>query len=276
MAEIDERAIGERLRSMAGELDERGRRLWAAAEARRRAGRDRGGRCGRRGSRSRRSARACGAGLGGVLEPGRVRRPGGGRKPLTETDVTLLADLERLVERVTSRGDPEQPLRWTAKSVRKLAGELRGAATRSSARRSRRCCAGSATACRRTRKTREGSAAPRPRRAVSAHQRDGRQRRCEPRPAGDRVDTKKKELVGDFKNAGREWRPKGEPRAGARARLQGQAARQGDPLRRLRHRRRQGWVNVGIDHDTAQFAVASIRGWWQHLGRAALPATRRR
>ena len=121
----DEDAIGERFRALAGELDERRRRLWAAAEARS---------CGRGGFAA--VARATGIseatirkGLGELergerLAPGRVRRPGGGRKRLVEKDPTLLADLERLVDG-DSRGDPQGPLRWTAKSVRKLAEGLR-------------------------------------------------------------------------------------------------------------------------------------------------------
>ena len=122
---IDERAIGERYRALAGELNERQRRLWAAAEARA---------AGRGGIAA--TARATGMAEGTIrtglrelesgepLEPGRVRRRGAGRKPLTETDPTLLADLERLVDD-QSRGDPESPLRWTAKSVRRLRDELR-------------------------------------------------------------------------------------------------------------------------------------------------------
>ena len=122
---IGEEAVGERYRALAGELDERRRRLWAAAEAR---SHGRGGIAA--------VARATGisentirAGLrelrsGQTLERGRVRRAGGGRKPITESDPTLLCDLERLVD-ADSRGDPEQPLRWTAKSVRKLAAALR-------------------------------------------------------------------------------------------------------------------------------------------------------
>jgi hypothetical protein len=122
---IDEEAIGERFRALAGEFDERRRRLWAAAEARS---------CGYGGIAA--VARATGIsegtirrGLGELasgerLGPGRVRRAGGGRRPLIETDQTLLEDLERLVEAGT-RGDPESPLRWTAKSVRQLADALR-------------------------------------------------------------------------------------------------------------------------------------------------------
>ena len=85
------------------------------------------------------------------------------------------------------------------------------------------------------------------------------------------IDTKKKELVGEFKNAGREWQPEGQAPQGEHPRLPEPGRRQGDPLRRLRHRRRHGFVTVGIDHDTAQFAVAAIQAWWQQLGASATP-----
>ena len=124
---IDEEAIGERYRALAGELDERRRRLWAAAEAR---SHGRGGLAAvvRATGMAENTVRAGARELerGETLELGRVRRRGGGRKPLVETDPTLVEDLKRLVDR-DSRGDPEQPLRWTAKSVRKLAEALRGA-----------------------------------------------------------------------------------------------------------------------------------------------------
>ena len=131
MAEIDERAIAERWRLMEGALDERGRRRWAAAEAR---SHGRGGIAAvvRATAVSESTVRRGLAELDGgvVLGPGRVRRPGGGRKPITETDPTLEADLERLLE-PDVRGDPERPLRWSSKSGAKLAAELRRGATRS-------------------------------------------------------------------------------------------------------------------------------------------------
>jgi len=263
----DEAAIGDRFRLLVGELDERGLRLWAAAEATA---------AGRGGTAA--VARASGIapstirrGRGELASgfspgPGRVRRSGAGRKPLTETDPTLLADLERLVDG-ESRGDPEGPLRWTAKSLRNLAAELQAQGHQVSARSVApllRCLGYSLQA---NAKTREGARHPdrdeqfrHINATVSAALTAGQ-------PAIS-VDTKKKELVGDFKNAGRELRPTGSPEPVRTHDFRdpdpelGKAAPYGiydisDDV---------GWVNVGIDNDTAQFAVESIRGWWQELG----------
>ena len=207
---IDELAIGERFRALAGELNERQRRLWAAAEAR---SHGRGGIAA--------TARATGihedtirSGIrelerGERLPVGRVRRAGAGRKPLTETDPTLLEDLRALVEAET-RGDPESPLLWTAKSVRTLAGALREKGHRVSHETVAKLLRGLGYSLQGNRKTKEGASHP---------DRDAQFRRINEtvkaaldggQPAIS-VDTKKKELVGDFKNGGREWRPKGEP-----------------------------------------------------------------
>ncbi len=267
---VDEGAIGEKFRLLAGELDERGLRLWAAAEA---TALGRGGTAAvaratgiaestiRRG----RGELAAGEGPG----QGRVRRRGAGRKPLTETDPTLLSDLERLVD-ADSRGDPEAPLRWTAKSLRTLAVELRAQGHVISARSVAPLLRRLGYSLQANAKTREGASHP---------ERDAQFRHINATVAGAlgdgqpaiSVDTKKKELVGDFKNAGRELRRKGDP---ARVRTHdfkdkelGKAAPYGvydiaDDV---------GWVNVGIDNDTAQFAVQSIRGWWQTLGSERYP-----
>lgn len=168
---IDEEAIGAKFRLLAGQLDERGLRLWAAAEAESHGW---GG--------TAAVARATGIapstvrrGRGELASgfspgPGRVRRPGAGRKPLTETDPTLLEDLERLVDG-ESRGDPEQPLRWTAKSLRNLAAELRAQGHEISARSVAPLLRSLGYSLQANAKTRDGRPPPGPRRAVSSHQR---------------------------------------------------------------------------------------------------------
>ena len=206
----DEHAIGERFRALAGELDERRRRLWAAAEARS---------CGRGGIAA--VARATGISEGTIrnglreldsgerLEPGRVRRRGGGRKRLVDKDPELLGDLERLVD-ADSRGDPEQPLRWTAKSVRKLADALREMGHTVSFRTVARLLRELGSSLQANAKTREGRQHP-DRDAQFQHINRTVTTAIQAGEPVISVDTKKKELVGDFKNGGREWRPKGEP-----------------------------------------------------------------
>ncbi|MGH3024871.1 MAG: ISAzo13 family transposase, partial [Gaiellaceae bacterium] len=210
MAVIDESAIAERWRLMVGSLDERGRRRWAAAEAR---SHGRGGIAAvvRATPVSESTVRRGLAELdaGGVAEPGRVRRPGAGRSPITVSDPTLVSDLERLVE-PDVRGDPERALRWSSKSGAKLAEGLRAAGHRVADRTVLRLLKERGYSLQANRKAKEGSSHP---------DRDAQFRQINETAkaalqAGEpviSVDTKKKELVGDFKNAGREWRPKGEP-----------------------------------------------------------------
>lgn len=268
---IDEEAIAAKFQVLAGQLDERGLRLWAAAEALA---------CGWGGTSAvaratgiARSTIARGRGeleRGERLEPGRVRRPGGGRKPLADSDPTLLADLERLVD-PDSRGDPELPLRWTAKSLRTLARELRALGHRISSPSSvapllRRL----GYSLQSNRKSREGSSHP-DRDAQFRHLNEtvtGALAAGEPAIS---VDTKKKELVGDFKNGGREWRPKGEPELVRMHDFKDPELGKAIPYGIYDLACDEGWVQVGIDHDTAQFAVASIRSWWQQLGRQRYP-----
>jgi transposase len=267
---VDEGAIGERFRALAPELDERRRRLWAAAEARA---------AGRGGSAA--IARATGMAIdtirkgirelesGETLEPQRVRRPGGGRKPITETDPTLLADLERLLDDGT-RGDPELPLRWTSKSVRKLAEGLRELGHEVSYRTVARLLRALGYSLQANRKTREGTSHP-DRDAQFQHINATAKAAI---AAGEPVisaDTKKKELVGDFKNAGREWRPKGSPELVRSHDFKDKELGKAIPYGIYDLASDEGWVQVGIDHDTAQFAVNSIRSWWDHLGRERYP-----
>jgi hypothetical protein len=204
--------------------------------------------------------------------PGRIRRPGAGRKPLTQTDPGLEAALDRLVDPAT-RGHPESPLRWTCKSTRKLAEELQrqghpvGERTVAALLRQ----AGySLQACR---KTREGASHPdRNAQFVYINEQVLRcQRRRQPVIS---VDTKKKELVGDFKNAGQEWQPQGEPEEVRVHDFPDPRLGKAIPYGVYDITSNEGWVSVGIDHDTAQFAVASIRRWWQHMGQQRFPRAR--
>jgi transposase len=267
---IDEVAIGERFRALAGEFDERRRRLWAAAEARS---------AGRGGIAA--VARATGIAedtirkgireldSGQTLEGGRVRRPGGGRKRLTDKDGTLLADLEGLVDD-GARGDPELPLRWTSKSVRKLEDGLRELGHRVSYRTVARLLRALGYSLQANRKMREGADHP-DRDAQFEHINQTAKAAIASGEPVISVDTKKKELVGDFKNGGREWRPKGSPELVRTHDFKDKQLGKAIPYGVYDVAADEGWVSVGIDHDTAQFAVASIQCWWQHLGSERYP-----
>lgn len=256
--------------TMAPVLTERGRRLWAATEARalghggiaaveRATGISR--------STIERGLRQLDSGES--LSAERSRRPGGGRKRAIAKDAMLAADLEGLVE-PTASGNPDSPLRWTSKSVRRLAQDLRAMGHAASHRLVADLLHASGYSLQANRKTREGPQHP---------DRDAQFRYINEQVVAQQklgapaisVDTKKKELVGDFKNAGRQWRPKGTPEP---VRVhdfvipeQGKAI----PYGIYDLRRNEGWVSVGIDHDTAHFAVNAIRSWWKRMGRAAYP-----
>jgi len=267
---IDEWAIGERYRALAGELDERRRRLWAGAEA---LSHGRGGQAAviratglshetvRRGMREIES--------GESIEAGRVRRAGGGRKALSERDPTLLAELERLVCD-EARGDPESPLLWTAKSVRVLARALRESGHRVSHESVAKYLRTLGYSLQSNRKTTEGASHP-DRDAQFGHINATVKAALGSRQPAVSVDTKKKELIGDFKNAGRQWRPKGEPVEVRTKDFKDKALGKVNPYGVYDIGSDEGWVSVGIDADTAEFAVASIRSWWEHLGRARYP-----
>ena len=268
---IDEEAIGERFRALAGELDERRRRLWAAAEARS---------CGYGGIAA--VARATGfsegtirrgldeLGSGERLGPGRVRRAGGGRRPLTETDPTLLEDLGRLLEADT-RGDPESPLRWTAKSVRQLAAALRDLGHRVHFASVAKLLRGLGYSLQSNRKAKEGASHP-DRDAQFEHINAIATAAIDAGEPVISVDTKKKELIGDFKNSGREWRPTGRPVEVRTPDFKDKQLGKAIPYGVYDLANNEGWVSVGIDHDTAAFAVASIRSWWEQLGAERFPA----
>jgi transposase len=207
------------------------------------------------------------------LAPGRIRRTGGGRKKAVDKDASLKSDLERLLES-TTRGDPEAPLRWTCKSVRQVTAEL----TRMKHRVSHQVVADLLHAwgysLQANRKTREGTNHP-DRNAQFEHL-NGKVKWC----LGRRqpvisVDTKKKELVGDFKNNGREWRPKGEPEEVRVHDFVDRELGRATPYGIYDLGRNNGWVSVGVDHDTAEFAVETIRRWWRTMGQPTYPQATR-
>jgi len=267
---IDEVAIGEKFRMLAGELDERGLRLWAAAEATA---------LGRGGTAA--VARATGIapstigrGRGELARSespgaGRVRRAGAGRKRLTDKDPTLLKDLGRLVDD-DARGDPEQPLRWTSKSLRNLAGALREQGHEISARSVAPLLRQLGYSLQSNRKTKEGARHP----DRDAQFRHISQAAAAALAAGQpviSVDTKKKELVGDFKAVGRELAPKGSPVPVRTHDFIDKQLGKAVPYGVYDVGENAGLVSVGIDNDTAQFSVASIRAWWAQLGSARYP-----
>ena len=272
---IDEDAIRTRYEALTGVLDERARRLFLGAEARA---------AGRGGQAA--VARATGAsvttvrrGLGDLLDAefpkGRVRRPGGGRKRTVERDPTLLADLEGLIE-PGSRGDPESPLRWTTKSVRNLAAELGRMGHSVSHQTVSEQLHDLGYSLQANRKTLEGTEHP-DRDAQFRHISEAVQLQLRLGEPVISVDTKKKELVGPFRNGGRELRPAGEPERVLMHDFVIDDAEHGrvSPYGVYDLAANAAWVSVGVDHDTAAFAVEAIRRWWQSMGHELYPdATR--
>jgi hypothetical protein len=204
---------------------------------------------------------------------GRIRRPGGGRKRSGDRDPCLRADLERLVDPVT-RGDPMSPLRWTCKSVRKLAAELQAQGHRVSHRLVADLLHDLGYSLQANRKTLEGGAHP-DRDAQFAYLNDRVQAQVAAGEPAISVDTKKKELVGPFKNGGQEWQPQGQPEAVRVHDFVDRELGRASPYGVYDLAQNTGWVTVGIDHDTASFAVASIRRWWDRLGQASYPRATR-
>ena len=197
--------------------------------------------------------------------PTRLRRVGGGRKRKTVSDPELPAALEALVD-PTTRGDPESPLRWTCKSTSTLARELTNQGHPVSARTVGRLLRAAGYSLQGNRKTKEGGAHP-DRNAQFEHINatvKQFQRRGQPVIS---VDTKKKELVGDFKNGGREWQPQGKPEEVRVHDFLDKKLGKAIPYGVYDLTNNQGWVSVGIDHDTAQFATAAIGRWWKKMGR---------
>jgi hypothetical protein len=267
------KSIRRKFRALRPGMDERLRRQWAAAEARELG---RGGitTVSRATGMSRTTITAGGHELKLPLkqreqDAARVRRPGGGRRPLAETDPGLQTALEALVEPAT-RGDPESPLRWTCKSTAKLAAELTRQQHPVSDRTVATLLIKAGYSLQANRKTREG--ASHPDRNAQFEYLNASVKRFDRRgqPAIS-VDTKKKELVGDFKNGGREWRPAGQPEEVRVHDFQDKTLGKAIPYGVYDIVNNQGWVNVGINHDTAQFAANSIRTWWWQMGQRRFP-----
>src|SRR5215218_4364530 len=270
---IDPDGIRQRYAALSSILDERGRRLLVAAEAK-------------------------AAGYGGIaavwratgvatstigrglrdlaeapaLAAGRVRRAGGGRKPAVEADPDLMRDLKALVE-PTARGDPEGPRRWTCKSLRRLADELQAQGPQISRTLVGELLHGLGCSLQANAKTREG---------VSHPDRGAQFAFIEAKvktalAAGEpviSVDAKKKELGGDFKNGGREWHPKGSPEAVRVHDFLIKELGRAVPYGVYDLAANAGWVGVGQDHDTAAFAGQIIRRWWQEIGRPRYPGAK--
>ncbi len=272
------RQIERKYRSLSSLMDERMRRQWAASEAQ---------------AYGWGGVSAVSAAIGmspntirrGIAElqeraahpevpvESRIRRPGGGRKPLTEVDPELLDSLEHLVD-PTTRGDPESPLRWTCKSTTQLAEALTRQGHALSPRSVGRLLNEAGYSLQSNRKTVEGASHP-DRNAQFEHINHTVltfQHRGQPVIS---VDTKKKELVGAFKNGGREWRPTGMPEEVKVHDFLEPELGKAIPYGVYDLTSDQGWVSVGIDHDTARFAVEAIRRWWKKMGSKRYPSARR-
>jgi transposase len=253
------------------ELNERSRRRWATVEA---LSLERGGMSAvsEATGLSRNTIRGGVRDLQGAPDAPpaeRIRRQGGGRKPRTQEDPKLMQALEALVE-PTVRGNSMLPLRWTCKSVRKLAGWLRRHWYNVGPMTVARLLREAGYSLQGNKKTREGGSHPYRNaqfefinKRVKAFQRRGQ-------PVIS-VDTKKKELVGDFKNGGREWRPEGEPEEVRVHDFQDPALGKAIPYGVYNLTHNEGWVSVGIDHDTAEFAAEAIRQWWRKMGSKRYP-----
>jgi len=268
---VDERAIGERYRLLnaQGLLDERSRRLWAAAEARS---------AGYGGLAA--VVRATGISESTVLRgladldseerpaPGKVRRHPG-RTPILEREPGLEEALDRLVNPAT-RGDPQSPLRWTSKSAAKLAEALREMGHDVVDRTVLRLLKAKGYSLQSNRKTREGASHP-DRDAQFEYINQAVTAAIAAKEPVISVDTKKRELVGDFKAVGREFEPKGRPVEVRTHDFKDKQLGHAIPYGVYDLTADQGWVSVGISRDTATFAANTILDWWQSLGKARYP-----
>jgi transposase len=270
---VDVEAMRARYLALRPFLDERQRRLFAAAEAR--AAGWGGVSAASRATGIARSTidRALDDLDAGLAADDRVRRVGGGRKELTTIDPELVADLERIVA-PTTRGDPEQPLRWTIKSLRQIAKALNELGHRISHTKVGGLLRRLGYSLQANRKTREGTNHPDRNAQFDYINQTVGAALAAAQPAIS-VDTKKKELVGDFKNAGRTWRPQGEPEAVRVHDFLIPELGKAIPYGVYDIGANSGWVSLGIDHDTAAFAVNAIRSWWQEMGQPRYPQATR-
>jgi transposase len=260
-------------------LDERARRLWAAVEAR---AIGRGG-ISQVAEATRLSRATIRAGLQELAHPvsttappttvERVRRPGGGRKALGAHDPHLVRALETLVDPVT-RGDPMSLLRWTCKSAAKLAVALQRQGHAVSERTVNRLLHDLGYSLQANRKTLEGRAHPDRDAQFQSINRRAKAFQKQGQPVIS-VDTKKKELVGQFRNGGREWHPQGQPEEVQGHDFPDKVLGKVIPYGVYDEATNSGWVSVGIDHDTAEFAVETVRRWWRHMGRTVYPRAQR-
>lgn len=255
--------------AIVGHLDERGRRHWAAAEARS---------LGYGGASLVSSATGIsrvtiGKGLGELKRKdklkGRVRREGAGRPTLKDSQPGLLNALESLVDPLT-RGDPTSPLRWTCKSKAKLASALIDDGWKVSPTMVGRLLHQLGYSLQSVRKSQEGASHP-DRNAQFEHINEQAKLFMAKRQPVISVDTKKKELVGDFRNSGREWHPQGDPEFALVHDFPQDSIGKAIPYGIYDMSRNEAYVNVGLDHDTPAFAVASIRRWWTTMGKQVYP-----
>jgi len=266
--------IRRKFKALVPEMNERGRRQWAASEARE---------LGYGGislvSRATGISRpTIAAGLRELelpkrkreQEATRIRKPGAGRPRITQRDPDLLQALEVLIEPLT-RGDPESPLRWTCKSTRQLAKELGNHQHPVSPRTVCDLLHEAGYSLQANCKTREGRDHP-DRNSQFEFINSSVQKFLQRQQPAISVDTKKKELVGDFKNSGQEWRPSGQPETVRTHDFPDKELGKAIPYGVYDILNNQGWVNVGIDHDTARFATNSIREWWRQMGSLRFPS----
>lgn len=204
---------------------------------------------------------------------GRIRRPGGGRKRAEQKDPTLVRDLEGLVE-PTTRGDPESSLRWTCKSVRILSEELARMGHKVSYPVVAELLHEMGYSLQANRKTKEGDSHP-DRNAQFEHINAKVEQYIRVRQPVISVDTKKKELVGDFKNSGQDWRRRGKPELVRVHDFVIPALGRAAPYGIYDLAQNTGWVSVGVDHDTASFAVETVRRWWHAMGKEIYPQSKR-
>jgi hypothetical protein len=264
--------VRKKFERLAGVLDERGRRVWAAVEAEA---------LGYGGQSI--VAKATGLSRTTLHHEGlekaqdlpakhrvRIREAGGGRKKLTQQEPKLLSALEALVE-PTTRGDPESALRWTCRSTRQLAAALKAQGYRIGHQTVASLLDDLGYSLQGNQKTTEGSSHPDRDAQFKYIQRRVEEFRSRGQPVVS-VDTKKKEHVGDFKNNGKEWRPKGNPERVRVYDFVDKTLGEANPYGVYDTTANVGWVSVGVDHDTAEFAVETLRRWWEKMGRSQYPA----